>query len=301
MKRLAAIATLLGLAVAANFSGSLAIETQGIYSSRAGAFTMEAAYAGSLLASQYWGDVYLEAAIYPSWNLAGSRFDPGVSKLELGYGNGNYAIGLGAGPEPLATLRLLPPFSLADESDDYAPGLWGGWAELYPTPSTRLRLSLHYWQGGPLGIMQADCRLANVDYRLAFVYGPDSRISAWGTGFSTSLGETVVYGEAWRLLSNPDPWRGGLGASFYLYGGLASAEVAYNGGWQLAAAYSLPAGEYWAVDSLLLYEGGANRQTSSLSLTYLGDAGDVILGLTLTHDGLSGLTWLPSLSARVYY
>ena len=301
MKWPAILASLFGLALAADYSGSLAIESRAFHSSRTGAFTIEAAYVGSLLASEYWGDAYLETALYPSWNLADSRFDLGISKLELGYGYGNYAFGFGAGPEPLATLRLLPPFSLTDERDDYVPGLWGGWVELYPTSSARLRLALRYRQESLFGVLRADGRVLNSDLQATFVYDRKKGSAALGAGFSTSMGETIVYGETWCLFVQPKSWRGGLGASFYFYGGLASAEVAYNGGWQLAAAYNLPAGEYWTVDSLLLYEGEANRHTGSLSLTYLGDAGDVTLGLALSHDGLSGLTWIPSLSARVYY
>jgi len=297
----AILASLFSLALAADYSGSLAIETRAFYSSRAGAFTVEATYDGSLLASQYWGDAYLETAIYPSWNLADSRFDLGLSKLELGYNDGRYALGLGASPEPLATLRLLPPFSLTGDIEDYASGLWGSWVELYPSPANRLRLALRYRQESLYGVLRADGKLFGSDFQAILVYDPKAGSAALGGGFSTSLSETVVYGEAWRLFDRPDPWRGGLGASFYLYGGLANAEVAYNGGWQLAATYGLQAGEYWAVDSLLLYEEEANRQTGSLRLTYLDNAGDVTLSLNLSYDELSGLTWLPGLSARVYY
>ena len=302
LKGLATLSVLLGVALAGNFSGSLAINTRAIYSHRANSFTLEAAYAGSLLASEYWGDAYLETAFYPSWNLARNRFDPGLSKLELGYGNGRYAFGLGASPEPLSTLRLLRPFSLADDVGDYATGLWGGWAELYPNPANRLRLALRYQRGALFGVLHADGRLSGGDLQATFICDQETGSAALGGGFSTNLGETVVYSETWRLFAEPDPWRGGLGINFYLFGGLASIEAAYTGGgWQLAAAYSLQAGEFWSVDSLLLYEIRVNRLTGSLNLTYTGDPGDLTLGLTSTSDGYAGVIWLPALSARVYY
>lgn len=299
MKHLAGLVALLGLALAADFSGSLAVETRAVYVS--GLFTMEATYAASLLASEHRGDAYLETALYPSWSLDRSHFEPGLSRLEVGCGNGRYAFGLGAGPEPLATLRLINPLSLVSETGDYAPALWGGWGELYPNPGTRLRLALRYLSGNLLGVFRADGRFSSVDYQLTLVYGRDPNPTALGTGFSLSVGDMLTYGEVWRLLDDPNPWRGGLGANFYLYDGLASVEAAYTGGWQLALAYDLQAGEYWAVDSMLIYEVETGRQTGSLRFTYLGDAGDVTLSLALNHDGSTGLTWLPGLSARVYY
>jgi len=293
---------LLALALATGASGSLELRAEGRYAH--GVFTLEPVYSGSLLAAEAWGGLLAEAALYPRWNLATQGFDAGVSKLELSFAGPGYALGAGASPEPTAVLRLLPVLRLAPPRPDHAPGLWGGWLELYPDPFTRLRLALRRVRDRPLGLFRTDGRLAGVDYQLAAVYGPAPAPAALGAGASARVGDWIVYGEGWRTGRTTDPWRGGAGASRYLADGLLTVEAAYSGRWQLAAAYAWSDGEAWAADALaqLKTDGRRLRSTAlTLNLTRLSDPGDATFGLTLVHDAASGTVWLPRLSARVYY
>jgi hypothetical protein len=198
---------------------------------------------------------------------------------------------------------LLSVFPLAPPRPDFAPGLWGGWLEYYPDPFTRLRLALRRVQGRPLGLFRADGRLAVVDYQLTAVYGPAPAPAALGAGATVRVGPWVVYGEGWRGWRTADPWRGGVGASRYLKGGLFTAEAGYREGWQLAAAYTWQASEGWAVDARL--HGGwtaAGLQLAAfVGLLHPNDDGDVALALGyLQAPGVGGML-RPSLGLRVYY
>ncbi|WP_287408229.1 hypothetical protein [Oceanithermus sp.] len=302
MRAAALLPWLLGLALALETSGSLEVRLEGRYAG--GVFALEPVYAGSLLASEAWGGLLAEAALYPRWNLATQDIDAGISKLELSYGAPGYALGAGASPEPTAVLRLLSLFPLAPPRPDFAPGLWGGWLEVYPDPFTRLRLALRRVRDRPLGLFRADGRLAGVDYQLTALYGPTPAPAALGAGATVRLGPWVVYGEGWRGWRTADPWRGGVGASRYLADGLFTAEAAYAGGWQFALAYGRQAGEDWAVDALARLNadaGGLRAAAAALRLSRFGDEGDVLLGLGLGYDAAMGAFWLPSLAARVYF
>jgi len=297
-RRVLALLVALGLALAAGASGSLELRLGASYAPAAG-FGLEARYAASLLVSERWGGAFLEAALYPSWNLASGELEAGLSRLEVGYTAGDLAFGLGAGPEPLATLHTLAPFELAQPRFDYAPGLWGAWAEAYPDPDTRLRLALRLPGGHPAGIFKAEKRLARNAYRLALVYGLAPAPAAFGAGFSTRAGSVLLYGEAWHLWRESAAWRGGAGASFYLLDGLLELEAAYAGGWRLAAGYNFQPDEDWLAAALVRAD-LPGEAGFSLSLTRLLEEGDVIFELAARRDA-AGVLWLPALSARVYY
>ena len=299
--RAAALAPLLlTLALALETSGSLELRAEGRYSS--GAFSLEPVYGASLLAAEHWGDAYAEVALYPRWDPVGHGFDAGVSKLEVGYAAAAFALGAGAGPEPLATLRLLRTHALAPPRDGFAPGLWGAWAEVYPGPSTRLRFALRWQDDRPLALLRADGGLGGFDCTLAAVYGAPAA-SALGAGASVRLDEWILYAEAWRRLEGRDPWRGGFGFSRYVFGGLLTAEAGYREGWQLAAAYALQAGDAWSLDALVRGDWSAGRiwPAALVRIVYQGGEGDVVLGLGyLLRPGRGGVL-RPSLGARVYY
>ncbi len=297
------VAILLNLALAFDVSTSLEVRVGAAYLPATGSFALEPAYAGSLLASANWREINFEAALYPSWRLDTRDLETGISKLEIEYDGVGYALGLGASPESLATLRLLPPFDLERPATDYAKGFWGGWAEYYPDPALRLRLALRRVDRQPTGLLRIDGQFPGSDYRLAVVYGPDPAPAALGTGFSTRLGNFVFYGEVWRLLRAADPWRGGAGGSFYVFDGLLSAEAAYSDGWHTAAAYNWQPVEDWTVSSLARLDwhpAGATTVSAAVHLDYLADTGDVNIGIAFRHDA-AGTVWLPSLGARVYY
>ena len=133
MRAAALLPWLLGLALALETSGSLEVRLEGRYAG--GVFALEPVYAGSLLASEAWGGLLAEAALYPRWNLATQDIDAGISKLELSYGAPGYALGAGASPEPTAVLRLLSLFPLALPRPDFAPGLSSGVAGWRSTPT----------------------------------------------------------------------------------------------------------------------------------------------------------------------
>lgn len=302
MRAAALLPWLLALALATGTSGSLELRLEGRFAR--GVFALEPVYSGSLLASEVWGGLLAEAALYPRWNLATQTFDTGVSKLELSFAGPGHALGAGASPEPTAVLRLLSLDPLAPPRPDHAPGLWGGWLELYPDPFTRLRLALRRVRDRPLGLFRADGRLAGMDYQLAALYGPAPAPTALGAGAMARLGPWVVYAEGWRNLRVSDPWRGGVGVSRYLADGLLTAEAAYTGSWQLAIAYGRQATDDWAVDALarLNADGtGVRAAGAILRLSRFGDEGDVLLGLGLGYDAAAGVIWLPSLTTRVYF
>ncbi len=304
MRRAVLGAFLLAAALAQGPSGSLELRAEARYLPGLGAFTLEPVYAGSWLASAAWGDAYVEAALYPSWNLATDRLDAGVSKLDIGYGNGRFALGLGVSPEPTATLRLVPPFALVVPAADHPPGLAGAWFEAYPAPARRLRLALRRVSERPVGLVRTDGRLGAVDYQLFALYGPAPAPAALGMGASTRAGSWIVYGEAWRRWRSPEPWSGGVGASRYLAGGLFTVEAAYAQGWRLAAGYGGQLAEAWTLDALARIawpSGGPGALYAGARLTYLGPEGDVMLGLACAHDPARGTAWLPVLGARVYY
>ncbi len=292
-----------GLAAAASFSGSLEIQIRGVYSGSAGGFELQPVYAGSLLFSESWGDFYLDSALFPGWNLATRELWAGISKLELGYDAGSLAAGIGAAPETLTLMRLLPPFSLTAPRTDFAPGLWGGWLELSAAPSGRLRLALRSVAGTATGVLRLDGGVLAADYRLSAVYGPAPAPAAFGVGLSATLADWLVYGEVWGLLRESDLWRGALGVSRYLAGGLLAVEAAYAASPSLAAAYSWQPAADWSADALArltLPQGAPAVYDVSARLTYAGGPGDVTLGLGLSSGG-AGVVWLPSLTARVYY
>ncbi len=287
------------LAFALGTSGSLELWAEGRYA--AGVLALEPVYAASLLASESWGDAYAEAALYPRWSPAGRGFDAGVSKLEVGYAAAAFALGAGAGLEPLTTLHLLVPYALTPPQGGFTPGLWGVWAEAYPDPFTRLRLALRRKGARLFGVLRADGAFGGLDYTLAGVYAPPSA-SALGAGASARIGEWILYAEAWRLQGR-DPWRGGLGFSRYALGGLFTAEAGYREGWQVAAAYTWQAGEAWSLDVLVRsdWTAGEAWPAAFARLVYQEAEGDVVLGLGyLRRPGLGGVLQ-PSLGARVYY
>ncbi|GEM90465.1 hypothetical protein [Oceanithermus desulfurans] len=301
MRASALLPWLLGLALALETSGSLEVRLEGRYAG--GVFALEPVYAGSLLVSEAWGDWLAEAALYPRWNLATQDFDAGISKLELSYGAPAYALGAGASPEPTAVLRLLSLFPLAPPRPDFAPGLWGGWLEVYPDPFTRLRLALRRLRDRPLGLFRADGRLAGVDYQLTALYGPAPSPAALGAGATVRLGPWVVYGEGWRGWRTANPWRGGVGATRYLGSGLFTIEAGYREGGQLATAYTWQASESWTVDASLHSDWalGGVRLAAFAGLLHSSDDGDVTLALGALRLPGAGWRLQPSFGVCVYY
>jgi len=291
---------LFALACALETSGSLELGNEGRYSS--GRLALEPVFAASLLASESWGDAYAEAALYPRWSPAGHRFYAGVSKLELGYAAASFALGAGEGPEPLTTLHLLVPYALTPPRDGFTPGLWGAWAEVYPNPFTRLRLALRRKETQVFGLLRADGAFGSLDYTLAGVYAPPSS-SALGAGASARLDDWILYAEAWRRLQGRDPWRGGLGFSRYVLGGLFTAEAGYREGWQIAVAYAWQASEAWTLDVLVRSDWAAGEAwpAAFARLVYQEEEGDVVLGLGYLRLPGLGAVLRPSLGARVYF
>lgn len=300
MRAAALLPWLLVFASALSANGSLELRLEGRYAE--GFFNLEPVYAGSLLAQDSWGSAALEAALFPSWNLASQELDSGVSKLEITFQAPSYALGVGASPEPIAVLRLVQVLSLVSPSTDHAPGLWGGWLEHYAGTFTRYRLAVRRVQGRPLGVLRVDGRSLGLDYQLTALYGPQPAPAALGVGATARLNDWIVYGEGWWL-GRSNAWRGGLGLNRYLLDGLLTVEAAYVDGAHLASSYSW-AREDWGVEAFAQVDTAGSRlsaSTASLNLSRLSDLGDVTLGLTVTHDGVRGTAWFPSLSARVYY
>ncbi len=134
-------------------------------------------------------------------------------------------VDLSAGLErvPLETARLTVPYQVdRTASDGQRQGLWGARATLYLTPF-RVRgafLDRDGALGGALNL-RADLTSAQLEASVVYLDG-----LALGAGASGTIGDTVLYGEAWLL---GDPWRGrgAVGASGYLSGALWTLEAAF--------------------------------------------------------------------------
>ncbi|MEJ2357080.1 MAG: hypothetical protein P8Y13_03225 [Deinococcales bacterium] len=134
-------------------------------------------------------------------------------------------VDLSAGLErlPLETARLTVPYQLdRTAKDGQRQGVWGARASLYLTP-VRLRgafLERDGSLGGALSL-RADLTSAQLEANAVYLDG-----LALGAGASGTLGDTVLYGEAW-LLSDPWRGRGAVGASGYLSDALWTLEAAF--------------------------------------------------------------------------
>lgn len=175
-----------------------------------------------------WRPVSLTVRAAPTMTAQGGAgvepaFELGLEEAYALLREGPVDVSAGLQRLTLETARLTVPYQLdtLDAAGGRA-GLWSARAALYAGPA-RLRATAFLRDGhagGALGL-RLDLTSAQVEAHALYDRSP-----AVGVGASGTVGDTVVYGEAW-LLTGPWRGRGALGVSGYLADALWTLEAAY--------------------------------------------------------------------------
>lgn len=196
-----------------------------------------------------WRPLHLTVRLDPAMSAAGGgaepAWEPGLTEAFALVREGPVDVSAGLERLPLETARLTVPFQIEPlAADGTRRGLWGARVAAYTGP-LRLRAAGFLvppglpgdtaagWGdvGGALSV-RADLTSAQLEAHVLYLRAP-----AFGASASGTVGETVLYGEAW-LLAGPWSGRGALGASGYL--GTALGGALSDALWTLEAAYAPP-------------------------------------------------------------
>lgn len=235
--------------------------------------------------------VRLDPAMLATAGVAAPTWEPGLTEAYALLREGPVDASLGLERLPLETARLTVPYRLEPAAaDGTRRGLWGARVSLYTGP---LRLRAAGFLAPPTlappasgggselgGAVSARLDLTAVQIEAHAVY---LRAPAFGVSASGTLGQTVLYGEAW-LLAEPWGGRGALGASGYLGDALWTLEAAYAPPLAAPAAAALP---QLAAQLDLPLAGGDNLR----AFATLGLAESVLAPGSLRLQGAATLLW----------
>jgi len=188
------------------------------------------------------GAEYLDQRVAGPWNfsadLSASRdltqggFSYTITTLTLGYRGQGWRADLGWSPRPLSIGRLITPYALKQSPDPEQPAGVAGLGVRFPIGDAGTLDASALWTGTGPALLITSRYQAKATWWGSLVLGarPLLRLAS-----SATLGENVVYGEAF-LLANPTEARGLVGLSRYLGEALLTLEAAYTGRPLLALA-----------------------------------------------------------------